>query len=359
MLCEGMYHPGLVPNSKEGAGGLLVRFLPVFPTGFLSVSSKPKGPLPLLLAVLFLTAAATGLLPLPLGNGLNDAYATLKASQAPRRIVSLSPSGTEALFALGLGPRVAAVTTFCDYPKDALSKPKVGGFSDISVEALISMRADLVVLQDIHIPLSKQLSQAGIPWIMLRQGSVEDIMGSIMDLGNACGANGSARRLQESIARRIGATSNRTRLRRGPKPRVLICVSREMERDTITSFYAAGPGSFYDQLINLAGGSNAIPKSSPQYPLIYPEGLMSINPDVIIDLVGDRRFYHGVSGKAEENLFDKNRILRQWVQSFPWLGAVKNHRVVALEGTVFLRPGPRVGYVLERLEREIWGGQGR
>ncbi|MCX7828746.1 MAG: helical backbone metal receptor [Thermanaerothrix sp.] len=327
-------------NREKGAGGPLC----VFSRSSVAGGPKPWGTTPKAfgLAVLLLLH----LLAVPAGP----------AAGAPRRIVSLSPSGTEILFALGLGANVAAVTTFCDHPKEALSKPKIGGFADVSIESLLAMKADLVVLQDIHSPLARQLLRAKIPWVMLRQNSVEDVLRSIRELASACNVNDKGRSLTSSITAQMNRTAKAIQSRRSSKkPKVLVCVSREMESSRITSFYAAGPGTFYDQLITMAGGTNAVPKGSPQYPLVYPEGLMAMNPDVIIDLIGDSRFYHGSSTFNRKETFKKDNVLAQWERSFPWLGAVRSHKVAVLEGTLYLRPGPRMPKTLKGFASAIWG----
>ena len=91
------------------------------------------------------------------------------ADASPNRIVSLSPVGTEILYMLGQERNIAAVTNFCDYPPEAKQKPKVGGFTDVSMENLIAMNADLIVLQDLHKKLALNLEKLGVPYVTIRQ----------------------------------------------------------------------------------------------------------------------------------------------------------------------------------------------
>ena len=92
------------------------------------------------------------------------------AAAAPARIVSLSPVGTEILFDLGLEDRIAGVTEFCDYPPEAKLKPKAGGFTEVNLESLVVMSADLLVLQDLHRQeLAPKLEALGIPYYILSQ----------------------------------------------------------------------------------------------------------------------------------------------------------------------------------------------
>ena len=110
------------------------------------------------------------------------------ADAYPRRIVSLSPVGTEILFALGQGGNIIGVTNFCDYPPEALKKPKVGDFAALNFEMLVAGNVDLLVLQDIHKQFLPQLKQLKIPYIVLEQETVSGVYSSIARLGRACGA---------------------------------------------------------------------------------------------------------------------------------------------------------------------------
>ena len=101
------------------------------------------------------------------------------AGAAPGRIVSLTPVGTEILFALGLGDSIAAVTEFCDTPEEARLKPKIGGFAAFGLELLLAMETDLVVMQDIHAQFAPQFEQLGIPYAMLRQSTLAEVLASI------------------------------------------------------------------------------------------------------------------------------------------------------------------------------------
>ncbi len=111
---------------------------------------------------------------------------------APERIVSLAPSVTESLYALGLGPKVAGVTRFCRYPPEAAAKPHVGGFGDVNLEAVLRLRPDLAVLPVDKTTIKALLEQLGIPVLLLDTRSLPGLLRAIADLGAATGQEAKA-----------------------------------------------------------------------------------------------------------------------------------------------------------------------
>lgn len=275
----------------------------------------------------------------------------VRADSAPRRIISLTPVGTEILFALGQGNNIAGVTEFCDTPDEAREKPKIGGFAMINLETLLAMDTDLIVMQDIHSQLVPRMEQLKIPHVMLMQNSVKDVLLSIKELGRACDAEEEATRMSEALSKEIADIAEKA-ARTKNRPRVLLSVSRELSEPRISSFYAAGQDTFYNELIELAGGVNALPPGGAAYPLLSLEGLIKVNPDVIIDLIGDRNFYHSMEAIEADSVFDRERLLAQWTES-AGTNAAAEGRVHILEGTAFLRPGLGIGRILRTFARII------
>lgn len=269
---------------------------------------------------------------------------------SPERIVSLSPVGTEMLFDLGQGGNIIAVTEFCDYPAEAALKPKIGGYAEINFEALLAMRTDLLVLQDIHKQFTPQLERLRIPFVILRQGSIDDIYASITRLGALCGAEKKA--AERVAAIRSDLTKIAAKMTSAQRPRVMLCVSRELSERRISGFYIAAADNFYNELIKLAGGENASRETRTAYPHISVEGLISLDPDVIIDLVGDRKFYHSKEPVDTDVIFNKEYLAGQWRDSAA-VKAVKKGNIAILEGTVYLRPGPRVARIVMAFARAI------
>lgn len=268
----------------------------------------------------------------------------------PRRIVSLTPVGTEMLFDLGQGDNVVAVTKFCDYPPEALKKPKIGGYAEINFEALIAMKTDLLVLQDIHAQFAEQLTRLNIPYLILKQDSVENIYDAITRLGKVCGEEKRAADRVAAIRADLAKISAKTA--GAKRPRVMLCTSRELSEQRIRGFYIAGVNNFYNEIIRLAGGENASAERRVCYPYISVEGLLRLNPDVIIDLVGDRNFYHSAESVDKDFVFSKGHLTGQWENTVA-VNAVKSGNITILEGTVYLRPGPRLAQIALAFARAI------
>lgn len=269
---------------------------------------------------------------------------------SPARIISLTPVGTEILFALGQGDHIIGVTNFCDYPPEAAKKSKVGDFAAINFESLISMRTDLLLLQDIHMQFTPQLDKLKIPYIIMKQNSIDEICDSIIRLGKICSAEGKASKLAAGLRADVKFVASKVKGLK--KPKVLLCVSRELSEYQINSFYAAGSNNFYGEIISLAGGENAVTEKRISYPQVSLEGLMKINPDVIIDLVGDKVFYHSKDRIDKDVIFNKKYLRSQWERSSR-VNAVKNGRIYIFEGTVYLRPGARSGKILRSFAKAI------
>lgn len=270
--------------------------------------------------------------------------AALPCLASPKRIVSVSPVGTEILYALGQEKNIAGVTNFCDYPPAARKKPKLGGFSEINFERLIAVKADLAVLQDMHRNFIPDLKKLKIPVFVARQENIAQIKDSIKQLGAICGVPAKADKINAEITRGIAAVQQKTKGL--GRPRVLVCVSRELSEPNINTFYAAGHRSFYSEIIEKAGGVNAITDTKAQYPKISQEGLAAIDPDIIIDLVGEREFYHSMDNIDTEKVFNKKYLTDQWMAG-PKVKAVKNGKITILGGTLYLRPGPRLPRIAE------------
>jgi iron complex transport system substrate-binding protein len=272
------------------------------------------------------------------------------AEAAPKRIVSLSPVGTEILYALGRGDSIIAVTKFCDYPPEAMKKPNVGNFAAIPFESLILSKTDMLVLADMHRQFTPQLDALGIPYVVLNQSKISDIYESIEALGKICGQERKAAQMNARIKKDISEIHDE--VKDLPKRKTLVCVSRELSEPIITQFYAAGKDNFYDELVSLAGGENAWTRGGAAYPQVSLEGLIQLNPDVIIDLVGEQAFYHSKDKIDLDKVFSMPFLKGQWERS-AHVRAVDEGHIGILTGTVYLRPGPRIARVLRTFAQTI------
>lgn len=277
-------------------------------------------------------------------------FCCVSAEASPKRIISLTPVGTEILFELGQGDNIIGVTDFCDYPAEAAKKPKMGDFAAVNFEAVMSMKTDLLLLQDMHMQFTPQLDKLKIPYLVMNQNSIDEICDSITRLGEVCSARDKAAKLVSNI--RADVDLVKSKVRGLKRPKVILCVSRELSEHQINSFYVASNNNFYGEMISLAGGENAVSEKKTPYPQVSLEGLMNINPDVIIDLVGDKTFYHSKDKIDVDTIFNEKYLKDQWKRSAK-VNAVKNGRIYILQGTVYLRPGARSGKILMGFARAI------
>lgn len=249
----------------------------------------------------------------------------------PRRIVSLAPSVTEILFALGLGDRVAGVTDFCDYPPPAKVKLKVGGYAEPNLEALVALKPDLVLASaDSTKPqLVNRLERLGVPVYVVYPQTFREVAQTIRNLGRVTGAIEAG----EALAASLEDTARRTQaaVADRPRPRALLCVM-------VRPLVVAGPGTFVDDLLRLAGGANVVPPGPSHYPAWGPEALLAQDPDVIVAMPhpGDP---------------DPRSAFDRW----PELRAVRTRRIVTVETNWVQRPGPRLADGLRALAKALHG----
>jgi iron complex transport system substrate-binding protein len=242
----------------------------------------------------------------------------------PQRIVSLSPNLTEILFALGLGDRVAAVSSNCDWPPEAKTKPKVGTFWQPNPEAIIAARPDLLVCEsfDQQMTVAKTLKRTGLNILTLRVESIGELFSAITEIGQAAGCSAAAEQLAADIRSRldhIRAVSSSTR-----KARVLWVVQTEPLR-------VAGVNTFVNEIVELAGGQNAVAPTIDQYPAVGTEEIISCGAEVIIQ-----------SAMGAENIHKQQIAAEQFWSRFTNLPAVKNKRIYVIDADTVLRLGPRL-----------------
>jgi len=269
------------------------------------------------------------------------------ATGMPSRIISLAPSITEILFALGLGDRVVGVTRFCDHPTEAASLPNVGGYYDPNYEAIVALDADLVILLPEHEEPREYLRGLGIETLAVGNRSTKQIMDSIVTVGGRCGAEVKATEIVTDIRARLARVAELTR--DTTRSRVLVSVGRAMGSGSLEDVYVAGEGTLYDEAVSLAGGENACRGGGPLYPKLSAEGVLLLDPDVIVDLFADIK----TSGRSEDE------VRADW-RSIPGARAVAAGRVHVLTEMYAVRPGPRFILLVEHLARILhpdvdWG----
>jgi len=248
-----------------------------------------------------------------------------------QRIVSTAPSITETLFAMGLGPRVVGVTIYCKFPVEAAALPKIGGMLKPDVEAILTLKPDLVVVHKQPNRLAEELTRLHVPFIEVDSRNLDAIYSSAREIGSAAGAGDAAERMIHGMQSQLQALQKLTRNR--PKPSVAFIVGHTAGR--LEGMVAGSGTSYFSDLLDFAGGTNIFAGVTAPYPKISLEEILSRDPDVILELSGDTR------PKQQE-------VLSLW-QSKGMLKAVRTKHVYALESAPFLVPGPRAVEAAKRL----------
>lgn len=260
--------------------------------------------------------------------------------QPPMRIVSLAPSVTETLFALGVGERVVGVTRYCDFPAEAAGRTIIGGYLDLNFEAVVGLEPDLVIGIRDSADAIERLTRLGLATLEVDQHNVAGILHSIATIGEVCAVGDRAVVLADEVQGRIDEVRRRTA--GGQRPRALVVVDRAAGTGTITAVWAAGPSSFYDELLELAGGDNAIEIDFVVYPEVSAEGLLTIDPDVILE----------VTAELDNRGLDRQTLRVDW-DNLSTLRAVRSGRVYILDQEYMVIPGPRVARIVEQFARAL------
>lgn len=254
---------------------------------------------------------------------------SMKSPQKVQRIVSLSPSNTEILFAIGAGKNVVGVTNYCDYPAEALLVSKVGDFYRLDPERIISLEPDLVLADaSLQEEIIHQLERAGIWIIPIKNEKMEDILEGISKISSLTGHEEEGRVLRESLEEKLHPMQKIEQDQNRKK--VFIEV---WDRPLLT----VGKTSHLNDLVEQAGGVNVAYEDTRSYFEWNIEKLYQADPDIYIRLRGTDM------GSRAEKLPDKLRALR----------AVREGNVVTLFGNSFVRAGPRSFDALEKMAQVI------
>jgi iron complex transport system substrate-binding protein len=254
---------------------------------------------------------------------------TLKTT-TPQRIVSLAPSHTETIYALGLSDRLVAVTDYCNYPPEAREKPSIGGYSTPNIEEVVAMDPDLVLATDIHqTEVIPQLEARGLTVVAVNPTTIDGVIESITLIGKVTGAEKESANLVADMEKRVEAVTDKTgKLTGAEKPRVLYIVWHD-------PLMASGSGTLHDELMRLAGGTN-VAGDLEDYATISLEAVISANPQVFIAGVG--------MGTGEDLPLQFINTEERLVST----DARINNRIYGIDTDIVGRPGPRIVEALEQ-----------
>lgn len=266
----------------------------------------------------------------------DNAHKPLSTVKNYQRIITLSPSLTETVFALGLGDHVVAVTDYCDYPAQAQALPSVGSYTNTSLEAITRLQPDLVIMLNGQRQRQQQLEQLGIKTLVLDNSTIADIKETIQRIADLTGRQNEADKLLTSIQAQIDYVHNKVR---GLVPvRTLVGIAHYVNSDQLDTVYIAGQHDFYNELLELAGGVNVYTDTTVKVPSVSAEGIIRMNPDAIIDVFPEQKDHQS----------DMNQVIKQW-QSLRNVNAVKQQRIYIIEHDYASIPGPRIFKLLPEM----------
>ncbi len=256
----------------------------------------------------------------------------VKIPNSPKRIISLAPSITEILFALDINEEIVGITSFCDYPKAALSKPKIGGFVNPSIEKIVSLKPDLVIgigegnrRETIY-----RLGNLGLSVYCVNPKGFDGVMRTIQNIGEIVGRQDES----EKIIRNMFGKMERIVTLTKPLPRPLVFF--QVGYDPIVT---VGRGTLGNDLIRLAGGRSISENESMNYPLYSIETIISKAPEIIIISSMERK----------RNYLN---LVKKW-QNWETIPAVKRNAIYVVNSNLVDRPTPRIVEGLEAMFRMI------
>jgi iron complex transport system substrate-binding protein len=277
----------------------------------------------------------------------------------PERIVSLSPSNTEILFAVGAGDKVVGVTDYCNYPTELEARietdeiAKVGGYWNPSVETIASLKPDLVLVStaqctvktnncktncsrrcELTIKVANRLKGLGLNVLTLAPHSMNDVLDEILLVGKATGNSAQAVNLVKNLRQRIDTVVANSKTL-SDKPKVYFEVWNN-------PYISVNSGTWIGNLISLAGGANVFGKAVSEWPIIQSEDIIQRNPDVMVfPVIPDVPRFWGS--------FEAVKKRPGWKK----INAVRNGSLYELPRDCISRPGPRLVESLERLVEMI------
>jgi iron complex transport system substrate-binding protein len=303
-------------------------------------TSAPAVPSPTVPTTVQPTPAVPTAVPMTVVDGplavVDGAGRAITLPKEPNRIVSLAPSNTEILYALGLGESVVGVTPFCDFPVEAKTKKHAVGMDQrVNKEELVSLAPDLVLAAGITNPEDvKVLEGLGIPVFTVGKplgtpSSIEDVLADIEAVGAITGRTVEAKDIADQLRLRVQNVFTKIAvLSYAPS------VFYELDATEPTKPFTAGPGSFVDSLIMLAGGHNVASDAKLQWAQLSSEEIIRKNPEIII--LGDAKY-----GVSVDDVLTR--------PGWSGIRAVQNNKVFPIDDDLISRPGPRVVDGLEEM----------
>ena len=276
-----------------------------------------------LLSIALVLAACTPIEQTPTQYVVDDLGRLVAINGTPQRIISLAPSNTEILFALGLGDKVVGVTDSCNYPPEALEKEKVAGYYGPDIEKIIALEPDLVLATDFHrFELIPALEEQGFTVFAVAPQTLDDVLESIQTVGKITGKEEEALEFVNEMENKIEEIEELTQ-EITERPRVFYITWHD-------PLWTVGRDTWIDDLIWIAGGNNTFSQYFESGAMVEIEWVLFLNPEVIIT-------------SSWPDVYE-------WAMNEPALNvtdARQNGRVYTCDDDLVQRPGPRLVEGLE------------
>lgn len=260
-----------------------------------------------------------------------------QAASAPvgfRRVVSISPDATEIIGSLGQADKLVAVSTFCLWPPEVKTLPRVGGLFDANAEAILNLRPDLIILRGGNTAVERLANDRHITLFRDRTERFADIYSTIEDLSGLLDCRPRGREVRQEMEAALRQISNS--VARSPRPKVLMTLARRP--DTLGDIMTANRNTFVNEMIVAAGGENAFAGMSMDYPRLSAEAILAAKPDVIIEAMPE---------SPDSNVAQASAL---WARLGP-IPAVENRRVHILTDENCLVPSPRIVKIVGKIAR--------
>ena len=267
----------------------------------------------------------------------DDANRTVVFEKVPERIISMAPSNTEILFALGLGDKVVGVTTFCLYPEEATRKEKIGNFTTINLEKIMLLSPDCIFATGLEQMMNvNKLEKIGLKVVVISPSNVSQTIRSIEMIGKITGKEYVSGKLIKTMEVRLAKIREKIEsIPMDNRPKVLVGIS-------LSPLITAGSDSLVDDLIKLAGGRNIAYDAARSYAQFSIEKIIERNPDIII---------LGISHTDEKGWKDFFKR-----DEFKDLTCVRQGRIYNVNPDIIFRPSQRLVEGIEKLNELFYPG---
>ncbi len=244
------------------------------------------------------------------------------------RIIALSPSINEIIYALDGGGKIVGNTEYSTFPAQAINKPKVGGYFSPSLEKILSLKPDLVIMQTNNQEIATKLERLGIKTKIIKLKTLKDITTSIKDIGDILNQTSKAKAILDTIQMKLNDTQN---IQKNKKILFVIGQHTNLEK----RIFVAGQNLYFDDIITISGNKNAFQSTRVGQPVLNMENIIATNPDIVILLA---------PLMAKEG-FTKQDLINPWLK-LP-INASKNGNIFVEEREYAGIPSDRLSLFLE------------